>query len=418
MKKGCLITFLAFIVLASIGLIYYFYQQNQKDPYSYESVKPEINDIIKKAVASGSIKPRKEVSIKPQVSGVVENLFVEAGDLVTKGQKIAKIKLIPSQVNINSAQSNVELTKMRYEDSKRELERQRKLNNQNMDTEQAKANFENSSAILKRQIGLHEEGIISDQELDNFKLDAELTKSIFENSKINASNRLKQLEVEADIRKQEMNGAKNNLQLLREGATQNSKQVSNVIVSTMNGMVLDVPVEEGSSVIERNTFNEGTSVASIADMGSLIFEGDVDESDVGKLKEGMALAIKVGAIDSETFDGVLEFISPKGTNEDGTVKFKIKAAINQDKSSDSFLRAGYSANADIILDKRSAVVSINERDMILEGDKYFVELVKGEQEFEKHEIKTGMSDGILIEVTSGLDTSTLIKLRSDPGSDN
>jgi len=418
MKKGCLITFLAIIALGSLGLVYYFYQQNQKDPYTYQSVKPEINDIIKKAVASGSIKPRKEVSIKPQVSGVVENLFVEAGDVVTKGQKIAKIKLIPSQVNINSAQSNVELTKMRYEDSKRELERQRKLNSQNLDTEQAKANYENANAVFERQRSLHEQGMVSDQELDNFKLDAELKKSVYENSKINATNRLRQLEIEMDIRKQEMNGAKNNLQLLREGATSNSKQVSNVIVSTMNGMVLDVPVEEGSSVIERNTFNEGTSVASIADMGSLIFEGDVDESDVGKLKEGMALAIKVGAIDDEVFDGMLEFISPKGVNEDGTVKFKIKAAITQDKTSNSFLRAGYSANADIILDKREAVVSINERDMILEDGKYYVELVKGDQEFEKHEIETGMSDGILIEVVSGIDTSTQIKLRSDPGSGN
>jgi HlyD family secretion protein len=318
-------------------------------------------------------------------------------------------------VNINSAQSNVELTKMRYNDAKRELDRQKQLNNKELDIQQAKSNFENAVVVLKRQESLHEEGVISDQDLENFKLDKALKESIFENTKINASNDLLQLANELDIRGQEYEAARNNLQLLREGVTQNSKQISNIIYSTMSGMVLDLPVEEGSSVIERNNFNEGTSVASIADMSTLIFEGMVDESDVGKLKEGMELTIVVGAIDDKQFKGVLEFISPKGIEEEGSIKFEIKAAIEQTEDEDAFLRAGYSANADIIIEKRVKVVCINERDIIIEGDSTFVEIVTGDQVFEKSKVQTGLSDGIYIEMVEGIDTSTQIKMRTDPG---
>lgn len=412
MKKGCLIFGIAALVLASIALVYYFAVQNKKDPIVYEHTKPEVKDIIKKAVASGSIKPRKEVNIKPQVSGVIDKLYVEAGQKITKGQKIALIKLIPSEVNINSAKSNLELAKIRYEDAKREFDRQQKLNTQQLDVEQAKVNYEVAKKELERQESLHEQGVISDIEFQNFQLDATLKKNIFENVKISSSNDLSQAENNLGIRQQELEAARNNLQLLKEGRTSNSKQVSNVVTSTMTGMVLDVPIEEGSSVIERNNFNEGTSIATIADMNALVFEGHVDESDVGKIKEGMPLILKVGAVDDEEFKGVLEFISPKGDVEEGTVKFKIKAAIQNDNS-DTFLRAGYSANADIILEQQNQVVSIFERDMIIEDDKTYVELVVGDQEFERKEITTGLSDGVSIEVKNGIDTNTQIKLRNE-----
>lgn len=408
MKKGCLIVAIAAVALMSVALIYYFVNQNDSSPTEYESTKPEINDIIKKAVASGSIKPRKEVNIKPQVSGVIDKLYVEAGDKVTKGQKLALIKLIPSEVNINSARSNLELAKIRYEDANREAKRQRNVNSKQLDVQQSKANYDVSVTELNRQKQLFEEGVISAQDLQQFELDATLKKSILENIKINATNSLAQSEIELDIRRQELDASRNNLQLLQEGKTSNSKQVANIVASTMNGMILDVPVEEGSSVIERNNFNEGTSIATVADMGSLIFEGNVDESDVGKLKEGMTLVLKVGAIADEEFKGVLEFISPKGVDTDGTVNFKIKAAIKNDES-DTFLRAGYSANADIILEKKEQVVTINERDLIIENDTSYVELVTGDQEFERKMITTGISDGILIEVLSGIDTTTQIK---------
>lgn len=412
MKKGCLIAVGVIIALMSIWLAYYFIVQNKKDPVVYEYVKPEINDVIKKAVASGSIKPRKEVNIKPQVSGVIDKLYVEAGELVTKGQKLALIKLIPSEVNINSAKSNLELAKIRYNDAVREVERQRQVNNQRLDVEQAEANYKVAEKELIRQKSLHEQGVISDQDLQQFELDAELKKNTYENTKITSTNNLASAEIEVEIRKQELDAARNNLQLLREGKTSNSRQISNIVNSTMDGMVLDVPIEEGSSVIERNNFNEGTNIAVVADMGSLIFEGTIDESDVGKLKVGMPLVLRVGAIANEEFNGILEFIAPKGTEEEGTVNFKIKADI-QNENSSTFLRAGYSANADIILQRKDQVITINERDIEFRDEKAYVELVTGDQEFEEKEIQTGLSDGVLIEVVSGIDTTTQIKKKNE-----
>lgn len=410
MKKGCLLSIAAVLVVLTLALVYYFVSQRENSDITYEYAKAEMRDIYKKAVASGSVKPRKEVNIKPQVSGVVDELYVEAGQMVKKGQKLAKIQLIPSEVNINSAMSNLELAKIRYEDARRELERQRSINTQQLDVQQADANYDLAQKELARQQKLFDQGVISQQEFQQFELDAKLSKNTLDNIRITSSNTLAQAEISLDIAKQELDAARNNLQLLREGRTSNSGQVANVVNSTMNGMVLDVPVEEGSSVVERNNFNEGTNIATIADMGSLLFEGQVDESDVGKLKEGMPLRIKVGAIDDETFDGVLEFIAPKGTEEEGTVNFVVKASILQGDS-EAFLRAGYSANADIILDSREQVIAIQERDIIIEDDKSYVEKVVGDQEFDRHEVEVGLSDGIYTEVLSGVDTTMQFKVR-------
>jgi len=396
--------------LLSIALAYYFYQQNNKDPFIYKKVKPKIEDVLKKTVATGSVKPRKEVNIKPQVSGVVEKLYVEAGQLVTKGQKLAKIKLVPSEVNINNAQSSVELARIRYKESQRELERQKQVNSQNLDVNQSKLQYEVSKVEEERQQKLFNDGVISQQEYQNFKVDMDVKQTAYQNAQILSGNNLKQFTADVDIRKQELEAAINNLSLLREGATKNSRQVSNVVTSTVSGMILELPVE-GSSVIERNTFNEGTSIATIADMTSLIFEGQVDESDVGKLTEGMPLVLTVGAIVDEKFDALLEYISPKGIVEEGTVKFEIRADITPREN--IFLRAGYSANADIILGKKEQVVTVNERDVIYNNDSTFVEVATGDQEFEKREVKLGLSDGIIVEVISGLDTITEIKMRQD-----
>jgi len=412
-NKGCLLAVGILLLLLTGSLIYYFYSQRNSDPVKYESTKPEIRDVLKKAVATGSIKPRQEINIKPQVSGVVEALYVEAGEIVTKGQKLAKIKLIPSQVNINSAQSNVELARIRLKESQRELDRQKNVSSKNLDIDQAKTAYDIALKEEERNRGLLEEGVISESTYNQFKLDADLKKSIYENTKISSNNSVRQFETTVDIRNQELDAAINNLQLLREGATRNSRQVSNIIVSTVNGMILDVPVEEGSSVIERNTFNEGTSVATIADMNNLIFEGKVDESEVGKLKEGMPLVVTVGAIIDTTFKASLEFISPKGVEEEGTVKFEIIAALKE-ITEDVFLRAGYSANADVILERKDQVVSIQERDIIYSGDTSFVEIKNGDQKYKRHEIELGISDGLYTEIISGIDTTTQIKKQTDP----
>lgn len=413
MNKGCLIAAGVLLIISLLGVGGYFYSQRDAKEADVQTVKAEITDVIKKAVATGSINPRQEVNIKPQVSGVVDRLYVEAGALIKKGEKIARIKLIPSEVNINSAQSNVELARLQVQNAERELSRQKSVSNKKLDIEASKAAYENAQTEFERNKKLYEDGVISQTEFNRFKLDVEVNETAYENAKITSSNTLSSFEASLDIRRQELNAAISNLQLLREGATKNSKQVSNIVVSTLDGMILDIPVKEGASVIERNTFNEGTSIAVIADMSNLIFEGKVDEADVGKLKENMPLELKVGAIDDVKFDALLEFISPKGVEEEGTIKFVVKAAIKE-YSEDVFLRAGYSANADIILDKRDSVLAINERDIIYAGDTTFIELVKGEDELEKIEIDLGLSDGILVEVLdSPIDTSQAIKKRVD-----
>ena len=410
MNKGCVISLVAVIGIFSVFLGYYFYSQNAKDPIVYETNKPEIADIIKKTVATGSIKPRREVLIKPQVSGVVDELYVEAGQIAKKGQKIAKIKLIPSQISINNAQSQVELARIRYEEAQRELKRQKEVFGKKLDVESARSSYETSLQEEERNRRLFEEGVVSEQEYNRFKRDMEMAKAAFDNAQLQAGNTLQQFEANVDIAKQEMNAAINNLQLLKEGASKNSRQVNNIVVSTVEGMVLDVPVEEGSSVIERNNFNEGTSIAIVADMKSLIFEGNVDESDVGKLKEGMPLELTIGAIEDTKFDATLEFISPKGIEEEGTVKFEVRAAIKP--TEDVFLRAGYSANGDIILDRRDQVIALQERDVIFRNDSTFIEISVGDQEFEKRVIKTGLSDGLKIEVLdNSVDTTTQVKVQ-------
>lgn len=408
MNKGCLLGIAALLLLVTAGLFAYFNQQNDNEVEGIKTTKPTIEDVVKKTVATGSIKPRKEIMIKPQVSGVIDQLFVEAGQLVTKGQKLARIKLIPDQVSINNAQSSVELARMRRDEARRELNRQKKIFDQQLDVEQARANLADAKQEEERQRKLFDEGIISQTEYNQFKLRLNIQQAAFDNAGIGSLNSLKQFEANLDISEQEYAAAQDNLALLREGATRNSKQVSNVVVSTVAGMVLDVPIEEGASVIERNNFNEGTTIASVADMQSLIFEGNVDESDVGKLKEGMPLELTVGAIESEKFAATLEYISPKGVEEEGAVKFEVKAAITP--TSKSFLRAGYSASGDIILDRRDQVIVLQERDLIFKKDSTFVEIKTGEDKFEKRLVKTGLSDGIKIEVFE-LDTTTVVKVQ-------
>lgn len=286
--------------------------------------------------------------------------------------------------------------------------RQKEVFGRKLDVENARVNFENAKKEEERQRILFEDGIIAEQTYNEFKVTKSIRKAEYENAQIVATGSLKQFETEVDIRQQEMEAAINNLALLKEGATRNSKQVSNVVVSTLKGMVLDVPLEEGSSVIERNNFNEGTTIATVADMNSLIFEGMVDESDVGKLKEGMPLEMTIGAIEKEKFKATLEYISPKGVTEEGTVKFEVKAAMTT--TDKVFLRAGYSASGDIILDRRDKVIAIQERDMIFKEDSTFVKVKVSDDKFEKRLVKTGLSDGIMIEVLNGLDTTTVIQV--------
>ncbi|MEZ4884626.1 MAG: HlyD family efflux transporter periplasmic adaptor subunit [Chitinophagales bacterium] len=405
--------FIGIIIVAFLGTAWFLYQKGQEKPVVYESVAPETINIVKKTVATGSILPVKEVALKSQVPGVIKEIYVEAGEQVTVGQKIAKIQLIPSPANINNAQASIEQLQIRVKEAEQELSRQKSLNTSGNDVRDAQAAYDQAIRERDQQKPLFDEGIISKQEYDRLSTAVEQARATLEQSKVGASRNVNSYSTDLEIRRAELKSAKDNLQILREGAASRSKEVSNVITSTMTGMVLDIPLKEGSFVIEANSFNEGSTIASIADMNELEFQGQVAESEVGKLKEGIPLEITIGAIEGKKFDAVLNYISPKGIEVDGSIQFEIKATVQTPK--DDFIRAGYSANADIILDKRDSVLAINERDLLFSNDSTFVEKEMGEQEFEKVYIETGLSDGINIEVKSGIGKTDKIKKQEQGG---
>lgn len=338
-----------------IGTTVFLYQKSQEPPVVFETTGPFTTDIVKKTVATGRIVPRKEVAIKSKVSGVVNEIYVEAGQPIEKGDLIAKIELIPDMAFLSSAESELQKARINYANAEREL---------------------------KRQQALFDVKLIPEFEFNKYQLQYRLAEEA-------------------------VAAAENNVALIRDGASKRSGKVSNLVTATASGTTLDVPVEEGTFVIETNTFNEGTTIASIANMEDMIFEGQVDESEVGKLREGMPLELSIGALGESEYQARLEYISPKGTEDQGTIKFEIRAAVTLD--TDNFLRAGYSANADIVLDKRDGVLAINESDLIIENNKSFVDLAVGEQKFERRQIQTGLSDGINIEVISGLSSSDQYK---------
>jgi HlyD family secretion protein len=351
-------------LLATIGLfvgtLVFLWKRSQVEPTIYDSREPFTATIIKKAVATGSVVPRKEVAMKPQVSGIVEELYVEPGIVIKKGDLIAKVAIVPNMVNLAQAESRVRRAEIGLDDAEKEYARNRQL---------------------------FEEGVLSASAFLTYETDLKTAK-------------------------EEVAAANDNLALIREGARKSAGAATNTLVrATVEGMVLEVPIEEGDSVIEANTFNDGTTIASIANMDEMIFEGKVDESEVGKLEAGMPLVLTIGALDTERFDATLEYIAPKGVVENGAIQFEIRAALSLREG--SFVRANYSANADIVLAKREDVLAIRESWMKTDGAETSVEVETGPQQFERRVIKTGLSDGITIEVLEGLTTADKVK---DPSS--
>lgn len=347
------------VILGAFGYtLWHLYEKSQEVPVVFETAQAFHTDIIKKTVATGTIIPRKEVAIKPRVSGIIEKVYVVEGQRVRTGDPIAKVKIVPDMVSLNNAQGRVQMAELAVSDAQQNYDRQKTLLDQGVIS---KADFQPANTAL-----------------------------------LNA--------------RQELTAAQNNLQLIEEGALKGQGTASNTVIrSTASGMVLEVPLKEGSSVIESNTFNEGTTIATIADMGEMIFEGKLDESEVGKVKEGMDLLITIGALEGHTFNARLEHISPKGVAENGAVQFKIKAQV---KLKDGvMIRSGYSANADIVLDRRDSVLAVSEALLIFGShpDSVFVEVETAPQTFEKRTLRTGLSDGINIEVLAGLDTADRVK---------
>ncbi|MBU8891247.1 MAG: efflux RND transporter periplasmic adaptor subunit [Bacteroidales bacterium] len=357
MKKVLRITLLIVIIGIFGWTIYFLYQKSKPEPVVYETKTPQIANIIKKTVATGSVVPRKEIEIKPQVSGIIEAVYIEPGTVVKNGDLIAKIRIIPNMINLNNAEARLD---------------------------QAKIDCEDAGLVYDRQKKIFDEGVIPAAEFQQYKISLNRAKS-------------------------ELNAAENNLQLIREGVTKDSENTTNTLIrSTIEGMVLDVPVEEGNSVIESNTFNAGTTIAIVADMGEMVFEGKVDETEVGKIKTGMKLLLTIGAIEETKFNAYLEYISPKGIEESGAIQFEIKAAV--ELKQDYFVRAGYSANADIVLARKDSVLAIEESLLLFENDSVFVEIETSAQLYEKKLIEVGLSDGILIEIISGVSQDEKIKV--------
>jgi HlyD family secretion protein len=356
MKKAFQIISISGLLGIFVWTLWFLYQKDQEPPVIYETMAPAVRTIIKKSVATGAVVPRNETFIKPQVSGIIQSILVKPGDLIKEGDLIARVKVIPNMVSLNNAENRVNRAKISLEN--------------------AKADYDRNKTLLDQKV-------------------------------ISASE-FQPIEMARKQALEELNASEDALAIVKEGVSNKAGNTSNTLIrSTVKGMVLEIPVEEGFNVIEANNFNDGTTIASVADMENLIFKGQVDESEVEKLKLGMELIMTIGAIEDHEFKAILEYISPKGIAEDGAIKFEIEAAVTLDTN--NFIRAGYSANANVVLDRRDDVLSIDESLISFEYNKMFVEIETSEQVFEKKEIKTGLSDGIYIEVLEGISAEDKLK---------
>jgi len=359
MKKAVTIGILVFIAVTFVGALYYLYQKNQEDPTVYKTETPSEQTIVKKTVATGKIVPKEEVLIKPNISGIIDEIYIEAGDRIKAGDLIAKIRVIPNVSSLQSAKDNVAT---------------------------AKINLDNEEKSFERQKELYDKGVISANDFDA-------------------------AEVSYKRAMQNFKSAQQNYEIVRTGTTSGIGSAANTLIrSTVEGMVLDVPVKTGNQVIESNNFNDGTTIATLADVNEMIFEGKVDESEVGKIKEDLPLEVTVGAIENKSFDAVLDYIAPKGVEENGAIQFEIKGTLN--KSDTTFIRAGLSANASIILAKAENVLAVKEALVQFddETEQPYVEIMTGDQEFQRKDIELGISDGINVEVKNGLEKEDKIKV--------
>ena len=331
-----------------IGTFAYLFQRSKPKETQYQEVVPQMGNISKSTVVTGKIQPRDEVNVKPQINGIVAELYKEAGETVQQNEIIAKLKVIPDMSQLSSAQSRLRLAEVNLQ--------------------QAQTNF-------KREKELFDKKLVSAEEFEK------------------VSQALEQAKEERAI-------AQETLEIVRDGVSSSNKSGSTTLVrSTISGLILDVPVKVGNSVTMSNTFNDGTTIATVANMDDLIFDGKIDETEVGRIGVGMPVKITVGALQDLSFDAALEYISPKATESNGTNLFEIKASVKV--PSDVTIRSGYSANAEIVLQEANDVLTLAESAIQWEGDSTFV-YVKADDGWTKRPVTTGLSDGVNIEIRSGL----------------
>lgn len=356
LKIGCLGLFVIFV----IGIFVFLFIKSRPKVITYEIITVGKGNIENTSVATGKVSPRDEILIKPQISGIVDKILKETGDYVQKDEVIATVKVVPELSSLNSAESRVRIAQISLNQVKAEHDRQKQL---------------------------FDRGVIAREEME--KSDADYRKA-----------------------KEELDNANESLDIVKKGISKSTAKYSNTqIRSTITGMILDVPVKEGNSVIQANNFNDGTTIATVANMNDMIFIGKIDETEVGRIHLGMPIKLSIGAIEDKKFDAQLEYIAPKGTEENGAILFEIKAAAQIPDS--VLVRAGYSANAEIVLAKSDSVVVVPESSVSFSNDSAFVYTVKDEnakpQVFDKKFVKVGLSNGINIEIKEGLAVGDMIR---------
>lgn len=353
MKRYFKYIMMALAAVVFIGTFVFLYIKSQPKPVEYNEFEPKQMDIRKTTVVTGKIEPRNEVNVKPQISGIITEILKEAGQKVEAGEVIAKVKVIPDMGSLSAAQARVRLA--------------------GINERQARTDFEREKALFDK-------GLVSADEYDKI------------------AQALRQA-------REESAAAQDNLEVVRDGVSKTNASASSTLIrSTVTGLILDIPVKVGNSVILANTFNDGTTIATVANMNDLIFSGNIDETEVGRLTTGMTMKITIGALQDLKFDARLEYISPKATDQNGANQFEIKAAVNLPTSSEQ-IRSGYSANAEIVLAEARGVLSVPESAIEFSGNDTFVYVVKGsgkEKTYERRKVTTGLSDGINIEIRSGL----------------
>lgn len=360
MKKYFKYILMALVAVIFIGTFVFLYIKSQPQPEVYDEFTLQRMDIRKTTVVTGKIEPRNEVNVKPQISGIITEILKEAGETVQEGEVIAKVKVIPDMGSLSAAQSRLRLAEI--------------------NRKQAQTNYD-------REKTLFDKGLVAADEYDKI------------------AQALRQAREEVDA-------AQDNLEVVRDGVSKSNASASSTLIrSTITGLILDIPVKVGNSVILANTFNDGTTIATVANMNDLIFRGNIDETEVGRLSTGMTMKITIGALQDLKFDARLEYISPKATDQNGANQFEIKAAVNLPYNATN-IRSGYSANAEIVLAEAKNVLAVQESAIEFDGDNTYVYVIKGEgdkQTYERRKVQTGISDGINIEIRSGVKPNERIR---------
>lgn len=360
MKKYFKYILMALVAVTFIGTFVFLYIKSQPQPEVYDEFTLQRMDIRKTTVVTGKIEPRNEVNVKPQISGIITEILKEAGETVQEGEVIAKVKVIPDMGSLSAAQSRLRL---------------------------AEINRKQAQTDYDREKTLFDKGLVAADEYDKI------------------AQALRQAREEVDA-------AQDNLEVVRDGVSKSNASASSTLIrSTITGLILDIPVKVGNSVILANTFNDGTTIATVANMNDLIFRGNIDETEVGRLSTGMTMKITIGALQDLKFDARLEYIAPKATDQNGANQFEIKAAVNLPSNATN-IRSGYSANAEIVLAEAKNVLAVQESAIEFDGDDTYVYVIKGEgdkQTYERRKVQTGISDGINIEIRSGVKPNERIR---------